>query len=255
MVNQNQESVQAPLPEQSEAAPPTDMSEGVDSSSVPEDVQAPPAPPTAPAPDPASGTESQPAPAPESPATPEAAPVYTGPSQEEILRLQQQAAEYEAVRNKAQLQQEARNYQKQLENQGYLPEQAEGAARQYVQSKSAQNDLMKKADMYGQHLTGKMAAAEHFAQKFNLNMGDLAVLRQAETPEMMEALATNISERRNDQQELTRLRQAQVPAQQFDNSQGTPNVAANDSSWLDRYNAGDDSPQAVSAARRAAGLS
>ena len=53
---------------------------------------------------------------------------------------------------------------------------------------------------------------------------------------------------------IKELEQAQVPAQQFDNSQGAPEVAANDGSWLDRYNAGDRSPNAVAAAKRTLGI-
>jgi len=68
-------------------------------------------------------------------------------------------------------------------------------------------------------------------------------------------LAKNISERRGVDDELAKLRQGQVPAQSFDNSQGTPDIAPNDNGWLDRYNTGDRSEQAITAARKAAGLS
>lgn len=191
-------------------------------------------------------------PPPPEPPVPQQVP---GTSREEIQRLQQQAAEYEQIRTKATLQRETNRYQQQLESQGYDTEQAQQAAQQYTSSKQAQNDLIKQADQYGQHLMGKMAASEHFAQKYKLGMNDLAVLRQSETPEAMEIVAKDLANRRAMEDELSKLRQAQVPTQRFDNSQGSPDVASNDSNWLDRYNAGDRSSSAQSAARRAAGLS
>ena len=188
------------------------------------------------------------------PATPDPAPVQQGPSAEEVQRLQQQAQEYEQLRIQASLKQEVDQYKQQLENNGYMPDQAQQAAQQYSQSRQAQVNLVKQAEQYNQHLLGKVAAAEHFAQKYNLGMNDLAQLRESETPEAMEAIAKDMSNRRSMEEELSRLKQAQVPPQRFDNSQGAPDVAPNDSGWLDRYNNGDRSENAQAAARKAAGL-
>ena len=229
MVTENQEPTQeptqAPLPDLD--VPSTDEFTGTSGVSDTVDVQAPSGTETAPSVESAPTTETAPAPAP-APAPPQ------GPSQQEVMQLQRQAAEYEQLRMRAALQQESNKYK---------------------QRRQAQSNLMKKAEDYGQHLSGKMAAAEHFAQQHKLGMDDLPILRQAETPEIMEQLAKSIAERRGMDDELARLRQAQVPAQQFDNSQGTPDVASNDSGWIDRYNAGDRAAQAVSAARKAAGFS
>ena len=264
MVNETQEPIQESLPNleapptegtaNTGGAPPsTDEQAGpITSSEAPPVTEAASTPDSAPAPGltaeaaPVSDDTSKPLPQPEAP---------TGPSREEIIQLQRQSAEYEQLRMKAGLQQESDKYKQQLENQGYLPEQAQQAAQQYMQTRQAQVDLMKKAEEYGQHLAGKTAAAEHFAQKYNLTMADLTTLRQAETPDVMEQLAKNISERRGVDDELAKLRQGQVPVQSFDNSQGTPDVAPNDNGWLDRYNTGDRSEQAITAARKAAGLS
>jgi len=252
MVNETQEPEQASLPnleapsteetaDTSGAPPPTDEQVGPTTSS-----EAAPVTETAPAPALTAEAASKPVPEPEIP---------TGPSREEIQKLQQQSVEYEQLRMKAGLQQEADKYKRQLEDQGYLPEQAQQAAQQYMQGRQSQVNLMKKAEEYGQHLAGKTAAAEHFAHKYKLAMTDLPTLRQAETPDVMEQLAKNISERRGVDDELAKLRQGQVPAQSFDNSQGTPDIAPNDNGWLDRYNTGDRSEQAITAARKAAGLS
>jgi hypothetical protein len=123
-----------------------------------------------------------------------------------------------------------------------------------MQSQQRQMDLMKQAEEYGQHIQGQMLVAEHLVKKHNLGIDDLATLRTFNDPQSMEDAAKKIAADRERDAELARLRQAQVPAQQFDNSQGEPSVAQNDASWLDRYNSGDRSPNSVAAARRATGL-
>ena len=114
--------------------------------------------------------------------------------------------------------------------------------------------IIQQAEQYGQHLQGKQIAAEHFAKKYNLGIDDFASLRQYEDPQSMEQGAKKLAADRERDNELAKFKQAQVPAQSFDNSQGNPQVAANEGSWLDRYNSGDRSPQADAAAKRAAGL-
>ena len=176
------------------------------------------------------------------------------PTQEQFQAMQRQAVEYEEIKRKAAVHEETRKYQHSMEQQGYTEEQAQQGAQQYIQSRQAQQNLMQKADEYGQHILGKVQASEHFARQYDLGMGDLSVLRQAENPQIMEEMAKKISEDRKMKTELEQLRKAQVPPQQFDNSQGQPQVASSDASWLDRYNAGDRSPSAQAAARKATGL-
>lgn len=229
------------------AAPEIDIDESPpDAKETEGEATVPDAPPVAP-----EASASPPAP---EVATPETSPAPPQPTPEQIQQLQTQAAEYERLRQQAAIQNEVRSYQQQLESQGYAPEQAQQQATQYIQSRQAQQNLMGKADEYGQHLLGKVAASEHFAQKYKLSMEDLPVLRQAETPQIMEELAKRIADNYKDQAELTQLRKAQVPPQQYDSSQGEPQVASNDGGWLDRYNAGDRSANAVAAARRAVGM-
>jgi len=195
-------------------------------------------------------------PAAEEPVVPEQQPQQPQQqmSDQHIAELQRQAAEYEQVRQRAAVQQEEARIRQHLESQGANPEEAQQQARQYVQGQTAQQDLMRQADSYGQHIVAKQNAAEHFANQYNLTIADLPVLKQAESPEIMEALAKEIVERRKMENELATLRKAQVPAQQFDNSQGAPEVASSDGNWLDRYNAGDRSPNAVAAAKRVLGI-
>jgi hypothetical protein len=186
-------------------------------------------------------------------------PVENVPSQpqynpEQLQKMQQEAAQYEQVQMRAALQSEADKYKENLENQGFLPEHADHAANYYVQSQQQQMNLMRQAEQYGQHIQGMQIAAENFANKYNLGIKDLGILRQASSPQEMENTAKKLSEDRARDNELAQLRQSKVPAQNFDNSQGNPQVAANEGSWLDRYNGGDRSPSAVAAAKRAAGL-
>ena len=178
-------------------------------------------------------------------------PQYTP---QQLQQMQFQAQQYQAQQAQDALANEALQYRHQLENQGYLPEQAQQAAYDYMQSQQRQMNLMQQAEEYGQHIQGQMLVAEHLVKKHNLFIDDLATFRTFNDPQSMEAAAQKIAADRERDSELAKLRQARVPAQQFDNSQGEPSVASNDSGWLDRYNSGDRSPNSVAAARRATGL-
>ena len=97
-------------------------------------------------------------------------------------------------------------------------------------------------------------AVEFFVNKYNLGIGDMGALRAHDDPKSMEDAAKAMSANRERDAELARLKQAQVPAQSFDNSQGNPQVAADEGSWLSRYNSGDRTAPALAAAKKAAGL-
>ena len=232
MVTENQEPTQQSLPEADappeeaapepqnpilseidklNAAPEIDIDESPPEPVEPEGEAAVPAEPAAEAPEAAPGV---PQPPPDQ--------MQQAQQAQQAQQIQAQAAEYERLRQQAAIQNETRSYQQQLESQGYAPEQAQQQATQYIQSRQAQQNLMGKADEYGQHLLGMMAASEHFAQKYKLSMEDLPVLRQAETPQIMEELAKRIADNHKTQAELTQLRKAQVPPQQYDSSQGEP---------------------------------
>tara|TARA_R100000306_G_C4374287_1_gene141281 strand:+ start:819 stop:1637 length:819 start_codon:yes stop_codon:yes gene_type:complete len=176
------------------------------------------------------------------------------PTPQQLAELQRQATEYEQVRQRAAVQQEYERVQRQLESQGASPEEAQQQASQYMQSRTSQQDLMRQADAYGKELIAKQTVVEHIATQYKLTVADLPLLKQAESPEIMESLAKQIVSRRKEQDELEQFRKAQVPPQQFDNSQGAPEVASSDGNWLDRYNAGDRSPNAVAAAKRTLGI-
>lgn len=252
----NQEPVQAPLPNMDGAeTPPPDNPiiaeiDRLNNTGTEAPAAEQPAAPVTDTPAPAP-PEQAPVAAPEQPVAPQ--PVGQQLTPEQIQQMQQQAAQYQEVQQRAALQQEAQRYQQQLESQGYLPDQAQQIAHQHMQSRSAQVQQQKSQQYQLTEIQGKQAAAEHFAKRHNLNFDDMATLRLAETPDQMEQVAKKMSEDRKVRDELAELRKAQVPAQTFDNSQGNPEVASNDGSWLDRYNSGDRSPNAVAAAKKLLG--
>ena len=214
----------------------------------PEETQAPEAPEAPEAPREVSPTE------PVAETTDPSAQPQQPYSPQQVQQMQQQAAQYQEMEARAALQNQTQSYKTQLENQGFMPEHAEQAANYYMQSQTQQLNLVQKADEYAQHIQGQMLVAEVFVKKYNLGIDDLSALRRYNDPQSMEEAAKKMSNDRERDTELTKFRQAQVPAQQFDNSQGEPSVAQNDASWLDRYNSGDRSPNSVAAARRATGL-
>jgi hypothetical protein len=183
MVSENTEPTQAPLPEPDSGAdtfaPPPDnpiLAEVDRLNNAPEvttdmptepvaDTQAPQAiePPVA--------TEIPTAPLPNQP------PVQPQLTPEQLTQLQRDQEQYQQVQITAQLQQESTKYQQQLETQGYLPEQAQQLAYQFMQTRQAQVSMLKQHDQERAEIAGKQAASEHFAQKYNLNFADLTTLR------------------------------------------------------------------------------
>ena len=248
MVNENQEPVQAPLPENA-PAPENPLIAEVDTLNNMPEVAIDISEPAAPAPEPEA-----PAPVAQGPTQPAPDQMQQMQQDQQFQQMSQQAVQYQQVQERAALQQEAQRYQQQLENQGYMAEQAQQIAYQHMQSRQAQANTARQHELQTKMIIGKQAAAEHFAKTHNLGFDAMATLRLADTPEQMEVIAKKMSSDAKNMDELTKLRQAQVPAQQFDSSQGEPQVASNDGSWLDRYNAGDRSANATAAARRLMGI-
>ena len=129
--------------------------------------------------------------APEPPAEPTVPQQQMSP--EQIRQLQMDQQQYQQVQLQAQLQNEAQRYQQQLEQQGYLPDQAQSIARQHMQSRAAQMDQARQNEFNQQVLLGKQAASEHFAKQYNLTFEDMATLRMSNSPEQMEQVAKKIS--------------------------------------------------------------
>ncbi len=171
-----------------------------------------------------------------------------------VAQLEQQNADFQRQQYEAALNEQYTKYRADLENNGYLPDQAEHVARTWLNQVSEQARLQQQTQEYAQFIQGQANAAEHFASKYKLGVTDLAELRQHRDPQSMEAAAKRMSSDREKDAEIARLRAQLVPTQDFNDNQSTPAATNDEDRWLDRYNQGDRSPQAQAAARKAAGL-
>ena len=147
-------------------------------------------------------------------------------------------------------------YERQLQEAGYMPEQARDQARRYVaQEQKFRNQESEAAEMIG-YVQGKQAAAIHFMKQQGLAnqqmIEDFMALQMANTPAEMEREAKRMKRERGLIAENARLKQGRVPPQTFDNSQGAAEATSNQDRLLEAYNNGDRSEAAVRAARRMA---
>tara|TARA_R100000808_G_scaffold19576_2_gene42456 strand:+ start:4453 stop:5274 length:822 start_codon:yes stop_codon:yes gene_type:complete len=192
------------------------------------------------------------------PAAPENTPPPSLEPQDNIKQrleaVEQQNAQYQQQQQERQIVEQYNKYKADLENAGYLPDQAEHVANNWYQSVSQQAQAQAQQRQYAEFIQGQQAAAEHFANQYKLELSDLNELRQYQTPDSMEAAAKRIASDREKDAEIARLRAQLVPSQSFNDNESTPAANNSEDRWLERYNQGDRSPEAQSAARRAAGL-
>ena len=171
-----------------------------------------------------------------------------------LAQLEQQNAQYQRSQYDAALNQNYEKYKSDLENAGYMPDQAEFVARNWLNQVSEQARVQQQQQEVVEYVQGQAIAAEVIAQKYNLSLNDLGKLRQHRDPQSMEAAAKQIASDRGKDAEIARLRAQLVPNQSFNDNQSTPAASNDEDRWLEKYNQGDRSPQAESAARKAAGL-
>ena len=171
-----------------------------------------------------------------------------------LQEVEQQNLQYQQSQYQTQIQQHTEQYRLQLEQQGYLPEQADQIAQNWSSQQAQVAQIQQQQSDYVRHIQGQSAAAEHFAAQYDLNLPDLAELRKYSDPQSMESAARRMKSDREKDAEIARLKAQLVPSQSFDDSQSTPAAATDEGRWLERYNQGDRSSQAQAAARRAAGL-
>ena len=171
-----------------------------------------------------------------------------------IQEVEQQNAQYAQAQYQTQIQQQTDHYRQQLEQQGYLPEQADQIAQNWSSQQGQVAQMQQQQSDYVRHIQGQSAAAEHFDAQYDLNLPDLAELRKYQDPQSMEAAAKRMKSDREKDAEIARLKAQLVPSQSFDDSQSTPAASTDEGRLLERYNQGDRSSQAQAAARRAAGL-
>jgi hypothetical protein len=181
--------------------------------------------------------------------------VMSPEQQQQLGELYQRRSMEESQMWRDQVGQTARQYEQGLSQQGYSPAMARDQARRYVQQeqKFRQQDT-ESAQMLG-FIEGRQMAAIHFLQKHGLAstqmLNDLRALQQTGTPAEMEKEARRMKEDRALRSENARLKQGQVPAQTFDNSQGSAQASSSsDQRLMDAYIAGDRSEAATAAVKR-----
>ena len=183
-------------------------------------------------------------------------------SMRELINRQNQEQTYyqqledkqRAEQEQQRLQQESIQYQQQLENQGFLPEQAQAATRDYVSQQQQITQERTQLQQQQQFREGQRNAAVHFAKKYNLGIDEMSHIERHSDPQSMENEAKRIKELRDTKDELAKLKQQQVPPQQFDTNQPAASASGSEDELLDQYNSGVRNPQTEAAARRAAGL-
>ena len=192
------------------------------------------------------GTQQAPQQAPAQPA-----PQVDQKSIDELRRYQQADVQREW---KDRVGKTARLYEQQLNDAGYMPEQARDQARRYVQQEQKFRKQEEEAAQMLGYVQGKQSAAVHFMKKHGLAnqqmLSDLMALQAANTPDDMEREAQRMKRERGLIAENARLKQGRVAPQTFDNSQGSAEATSNQDRLLDAYIAGDRSDAAVKAAQR-----
>ena len=190
---------------------------------------------------------SEPAPNPSQPVAP--------PVNDTAVRELQERRQADVQRQwEQQVTRRAQPLERQLNDQGYMPEQARTEARRYIQSEQKiKKEQDQAAEMVG-YVQGKQAAAVHFMKQHKLAneqmLNDFMALQLAETPEQMEREARRMQTERSLRAENARLKQQRVEPQTFDNSQGSAEVTTNQDRLYDAYLRGDRSQAAVAAAKK-----
>ena len=149
---------------------------------------------------------------------------------------------------------EAREFQKTLEGQGYLPDHAKEQAKRLIQTRHQQNVLEQRSDMMLKETEGRHLATIHYMKLHGLIDEETAniynSLQQSIDTDQMDREVQRIKKDRDIQSELTTLRQGRVSPQTFDSSQGSTEASTSESRLAQAYRDGDRSPAAVEAARR-----
>lgn len=195
------------------------------------------------------------APLPEVPQVPPAAPL--GPETEaaalrrQIQEVQQRLQVYEAQEREQAIDREVTQYQAQLEAQGWDEPQAKTTAQLYKQSRQREAQIQQAAEAQNLNNLGKFYAALHYGQLHGI---DPRELMQHNSPQAMESAAKSEAKIRLLEEQVKKLTQARVPPSSYETGQPAPAGGRSETAWMIAYNNGDRSPQALAAARKAAGL-
>ena len=174
--------------------------------------------------------------------------------QREIDELSQRRTQEAENQRKQQLMQRAQQSERQLLDEGMLPEQARRQTKQMLQYENRLYEQDKQAVELLQFAEGRNIAALQIGMKHGLIpkevVDDINVLLRSQSPDNMEFEAKRMSELRQTRAEISRLKQGQVKPQAFDNRQGSAEAVNSEDRLIDAYLNGDRSEAAVQAAKR-----
>lgn len=169
---------------------------------------------------------------------------------QQLQRQEMQLRQYEFQERELALDREVLQYQGQLEAQGLMEEQAKPVAQQYKQFRQRELQIQQAAQNRELNNLGKFYAALHYGQVHAI---DPRELMQYDSPQAMESAAKAQAKLKSLETQIQKLTQQQVPPSTYETGQPAPSGARSVLTWLTAYNDGDRSPQAIAAAKRAAG--
>ena len=181
-------------------------------------------------------------------------PEWTGLNEQQerqAAETKQKLAYYEEQTRQNAIQNQANDYRKQLEAQGYMPEQAQQISEMQVQQANRDFEMQKHYNTQLDHMKGKFAAVSKFAKDYGVAPD---TLMQFEDPQSMETFAKKEKKIKDLENELAQYKDKQVPPQSYDNSQAEPSASTSEDRLLDLYNQGVRNSDTEAAARRATGL-
>ena len=178
-------------------------------------------------------------------------PPEQGGLDNKVREMEQQLRGFEAEKAQQQFVQQKQQVQAQYEQQGYEPEVATLLTQQW-EANAMQMQQMQQAALRRENLmAGMMTEALSLSKEYNVDPQEL--LKYTDPAQMREAAVTQ-SKFSKLEQENKRLKEQLAPAQKFDNNTASPTSEDSDEYWQERYIQGDNSPKALAAGRRAAGL-
>ena len=165
--------------------------------------------------------------------------------------LQKQVMQYEVEKQRQAIESEAVQYNSALVDQGMEQAQADQLTQQLKQTRVNEQQYNQNIQNLDAYYKGKFNAAMEIGDKYSISPKELMAY---DNPQDMEKHASSQSEVSKLKAEIAKLKKGQVPAQQYDNSQAPAEGSTSEQRLLDKYNAGDRSPDAVAAAKRILGL-
>ena len=165
--------------------------------------------------------------------------------------LQKQVMQYEVEKQRQAIEDEAVRYNQALVEGGMEEAQAKQLTEQLKQTRVNEQQYSQNIQNLDAYYRGKFNAAMEIGEKHGISPKELMAF---DSPQDMEKHASSQSEVTRLKAEIAKLKKEQVPAQQYDNSQAPAEGSTSEQRLLDKYNAGDRSPDAVAAAKRILGL-